>query len=458
MALVPDPEEQAQAVDEDNLLTAVQQRLKGKGGFPPKKELVALAIRLARNPSLVPGTLCRAATPPITSSGTRARVVEFKGRIIRENLPVECTQKADSPTPETEATLSSLPECLSVQDEWLALNTSTLEELAVSGLMGPYHRIAGDELQNRRWVDYCDGIPSHCAARGCTGPLVALRAFEARRSVLHPAFRRCSAFYCRTCNKPLQLLRGDGCDDPASLIFEAETASQYWRVEKRQYAPQYMSWFSGNRPWQHWARQPGSTELTECASETSRYREAWAKENVKLMETNRKRNAERDGGKTETGFGTWALDFHQGALEFYEEFHGDAIFDDPYKFCQQCDPGDEGVPLDCRWGLIPSRCVRWGCSSCNIDLCLRCGYDERCIVVDDDSRYQAEDESCWTVLEYDLPPASETTEDKERRRKRQRQREEACIRRLDGVAAEEYRRRDIDQKRQRRMYGLYVPD
>ena len=77
---------------DEQLVAAIQRRLQGDAGFPPKKEYVAIAIALAQDEALVPGTVCKAATPPITSSGTRKRIVGYRERILGEGLLTACAE------------------------------------------------------------------------------------------------------------------------------------------------------------------------------------------------------------------------------------------------------------------------------------------------------------------------------------------------------------------------------
>ena len=82
MMLAPDG---AAAVDEI-LIAELQRRLRGAGGPKPKDQYVRLALALARDPALVPMRVCKAAAPPVTSSCTRARIIGYRDRILREGL------------------------------------------------------------------------------------------------------------------------------------------------------------------------------------------------------------------------------------------------------------------------------------------------------------------------------------------------------------------------------------
>ena len=77
---------------DEQLVGAIQRRLQGDTGGAPKKEYVAVAITLAQDPALVPGSVCKAAMPPITSSGTRQRIVGYRDRILAEGLLTACAE------------------------------------------------------------------------------------------------------------------------------------------------------------------------------------------------------------------------------------------------------------------------------------------------------------------------------------------------------------------------------
>ena len=79
------------AGDDELNIAALKRRLRGGGGPEPKDQHVRLAVTLARDTSLVPTTVCKAAVPPITSSGTRARIIGYRDRILRDGLLDVCS-------------------------------------------------------------------------------------------------------------------------------------------------------------------------------------------------------------------------------------------------------------------------------------------------------------------------------------------------------------------------------
>ena len=65
------------------LLAELQMRLKPVGGGrPPKLELLAAAVALARDPGLKPAAAYKENNVP--AGGARTRVLEFRDRILRE--------------------------------------------------------------------------------------------------------------------------------------------------------------------------------------------------------------------------------------------------------------------------------------------------------------------------------------------------------------------------------------
>ena len=70
--------------DESRLLDELQRCLKESKGAEPKKEHVAVAVALARNPALQPSTLWKNAGVP--AGGARTRIIEYRDRIASERL------------------------------------------------------------------------------------------------------------------------------------------------------------------------------------------------------------------------------------------------------------------------------------------------------------------------------------------------------------------------------------
>ena len=86
---------------DDRLLRNVQLRLKPAGGFAPKLEHLAIAVALAQDLSLIPGTVCKA--KGISSNGTRSRIVTYRNRIRDENLLDLC---ASNPAPKVDPAIA----------------------------------------------------------------------------------------------------------------------------------------------------------------------------------------------------------------------------------------------------------------------------------------------------------------------------------------------------------------
>lgn len=133
--------------DDKNFLLELQRRFKSDaGGFAPKLEYLAVALALARDPSLVPGTVCKAAIPPITSSGTRSRIVQYRDRILEKNWLAESVDidalasEAPQPVmlgPISLATHLGLRDELLVQPGWIAQNAPAIvpESLRIGHLL-----------------------------------------------------------------------------------------------------------------------------------------------------------------------------------------------------------------------------------------------------------------------------------------------------------------------------------
>ena len=79
------------AGDDELIIAALKRRLRDGGGPEPKDQHVRLAVTLACDTSLVPTTVCKAAVPPITSSGTRTRIIGYRDRILRDGLLDVCS-------------------------------------------------------------------------------------------------------------------------------------------------------------------------------------------------------------------------------------------------------------------------------------------------------------------------------------------------------------------------------
>ena len=87
------------AADEDRvnkLLSELQRRLKPTGdGSAPKKEHLAVALLLARNPSLEPRSVWK--SHQVAGSGaTRKRIVVWRDRIVEEGLLNACANDLES--------------------------------------------------------------------------------------------------------------------------------------------------------------------------------------------------------------------------------------------------------------------------------------------------------------------------------------------------------------------------
>ena len=63
MATLMDPSAGDDVVDDELLIAEIKRRLPRGGGPEPKDQYVRLALALARDPSLVPTRVCKAAAP-----------------------------------------------------------------------------------------------------------------------------------------------------------------------------------------------------------------------------------------------------------------------------------------------------------------------------------------------------------------------------------------------------------
>lgn len=515
----------ANAALDEQLISAVQQRLKGAGGFAPKKEIITIAIALARDPSLVAGTVCKEATPPITSSGTRKRVIEYKERILKENLLERCAvQPAEQPRlPDLSVSPFGLSEKLLLHPEWIAFNAPSLQELSV-GPLRLAHRVGTSVMCSRdggsSWFPAEDSPAEYISPeelaheRECgkprsaqAGPLCAVRDFF--------GIKRGECYVSRTCPscaKPLELVRlapKDG-EREEDRMAEVQAAQQFFRCRDR-LLPGAERWLVQDDYCQSWVRQ--GTSLLDAGAETTPYVDPLSK------------YAHLDCGECMCGFCT----SHRGdeafpsqlpepfnaAHPFYRAFYGESVqqaidhatngittpavaavaaakakwhatgkpeakpgsaeqsaYEAALKaaedatveavgiyyasgahecsFCDRCrywyneDGGLEPheIPFQC---LLPNICLRWRCADCDYDCCLHCAEKERVVYRPDYDCYDSME------VEYDLPPASgEPKEEQEKRRARHRQREEMCIRKLDGYAAAEHRRKKLAELHSRK--------
>ena len=503
---------------DEQLISALQQCLKGAGGFAPKKEILAIALALARDSSLVASTVCKQATPSIKSSGTRKRIVEYKERIINEKLLEKCAARLeDHLLPDLTVSPFGLSDQLLVHPEWIALHAPSLDELCVGPL----------EL---------------------AGPLCAIRHFSAMRG------ERYISRSCPSCEVSLELMRNEPkegeCDE--ERLAEVEAAQQFWRVNDD-------GWLELSRTWVRCGSslQDASLETTKhvdplrtslsmgwynidvctCDYCISRHpdanslpqRVATARTAAPPMHDpwmgphpfyrafydagalNRALNHARDGIMTpvvmaalreeraalgrfhlahevahDTEMAEDATDWpssidamvatklvpkrcvqtavdaahiqwrsayraHEAAEEALEEALAAAREDyerdeaSKCSTCYECEahPIIPYRPYDGMFrSLLPDMCLHWHCAECNYMCCLKCAERARCIY--------SEDLEETEIVEYDLPPVcGESKEEQKKRRDRHRQREEACIRKLDGIAIEMYRRKRAQAARER---------
>ena len=100
------------AGDDELFIAALKRRLRGAGGPEPNDQYVRLAVSLACDPSLVPTTVCKAAVPPVTSSGTRQRILGYRDQIHRDGLLGVCSsQTSAQPVDPATAALSPEDQC-----------------------------------------------------------------------------------------------------------------------------------------------------------------------------------------------------------------------------------------------------------------------------------------------------------------------------------------------------------
>jgi hypothetical protein len=190
---------------DDLLLADLQQRMKAeqRGGFPPKLEHLAIAIALVRDPALVPTTVCKAATPPITSSGTRSRILGYRDRILEY---VRCEQLSIERNPEPLIVLPldvapfGLSPNLLLHPDWLALHTPEFERLTAGDL-----RILVPGEQAIRDLDgwLADSYLPYTCGVWRSGMLHCLPDEDGG---------------CNGCNQPMRLMRLHGDADVAAEV------------------------------------------------------------------------------------------------------------------------------------------------------------------------------------------------------------------------------------------------
>lgn len=172
---------------DDLLLADLQQRMKAeqRRGFPPKLEHLAIAIALLRDPALVPTTVCKEATPPITSSGTRSRILGYRDRILEY---VRCEQLSIERNPEPLIVLPldvapfGLSPNLLLHPDWLALHTPEFKRLTASDLQ---IKVAGEQacrdldgwLEDSYLPEYTCGMRHYLPDEdgGCNQPMRRMR-------------------------------------------------------------------------------------------------------------------------------------------------------------------------------------------------------------------------------------------------------------------------------------------
>ena len=135
--------------DESALLGELQLRLKKPKGAEPKKEHIAVAVLLARDPALAPGTVWKSAGVP--AGGARTRIVEYRDRIANERLLDDCA--AVDPSVMSPPHRPALAEQLLVQQRWIGEHAPSLREFAAGPLI-----FSGDsERATREIVAKIDG-------------------------------------------------------------------------------------------------------------------------------------------------------------------------------------------------------------------------------------------------------------------------------------------------------------
>ena len=520
------------AVDE-RLISALQQHLKGAGGFAPKKEILTIAVALARDPSLVAGTVCKQATPPISSSGTRKRIIEYKERIVNERLLEKYAENLDEQQqlPDLSEPPFGLSENLLLHSEWIALHAPSLDEIWVDDLQLA-HRTESGEYISPEELEQEHGTDTSGSAQA--GPLCAVRWLAAKRSECYMDRK------CPTCDASLELIRlqpkeGESNED---RLAEVAAAQQFWRTEERAdpitgtwlqswvrqgsalidasladstpYTdpfdeasfgfrgvvapyPSAHGWEEGQCPCDFCAKQQGMPDAARPvpgqvpnpwagphafnraffdAATLNRAVEN-ARSGLLTPEVMDAMAAERSAMATlhaaspakywsldpgENAAMMDALEPLEAALKAAESAMKAALADylrDTTRECTYCnecwDFWKDGMylfelPFQ---SLLPHMCLRWHCSACAYNCCLHCAEHARRVQTFG-GEYASNIDTEFMSVEYDLPPASgETKEEQKRRRERHRQREEACIRKLDGIAVEMYRRKRAQAARER---------
>ncbi len=104
----------------DDLIARLQVSLKGKRGGAPKAEIVAVAMAMARDPTLDRTKALQA----LNRGGSRTRAVEYCNRIVEENL-LDCELSPPAADP-----LGGLPATMHVQPAWITDHASGLHHVS----------------------------------------------------------------------------------------------------------------------------------------------------------------------------------------------------------------------------------------------------------------------------------------------------------------------------------------
>ena len=128
--------------------------MKKPKGAEPKKEHVAVAVRLARDPSLTPSTVwSNAGVPP---GGARTRIIEYRDRIMNAGMleaVVAAAAPGASPSPVASSVPPGLSEQLLVRQLWIEEHAPNLRDL----ISGPLILSADAQLATREIVARVDG-------------------------------------------------------------------------------------------------------------------------------------------------------------------------------------------------------------------------------------------------------------------------------------------------------------
>jgi hypothetical protein len=128
--------EQDAALDDTALLTELRRLLKPQRGSEPKVELIAVAVRLAREPQLDPsiGGFWKAAN--VTASGaTRKRILGYRDRIMGEGLLAAAQEAIKPATQPACMPCFGLEAQLLVQDSWMDEHVPLLRSIVVEPLV-----------------------------------------------------------------------------------------------------------------------------------------------------------------------------------------------------------------------------------------------------------------------------------------------------------------------------------